>query len=244
MKKNTIEKNIEHELGYRPLVLVVDDDLDLCNLLKEFLQQHYFVCYTALSTKQAKNLLLKYNFSAVVLDVQMKEQTGDEWLKELRESGNDIPIIMLTAMGRDAENRVMGLSLGADDYLGKPFKPEELVLRLGNIIRRHRKTLMAKKYTIKFGRGVFDMTNKHLTVDGHRVFFTSAEERLFCYLLERAERAVSREELNASQVISGGERTIDVHIARIRQKIGDDKDRPEYLVTIRNRGYEMRLDHE
>ena len=238
-----MDKNISDDLGYRPLVLVVDDDDELCNLLKKFLNQHGFVIHTAMSADQAKTMVQKHNFAAVVLDVQMKGQDGLDLLKEWRDAHNYIPVIMLTAMGREGENRVHGLRLGADDYLSKPFEPAELVLRLNNIIRR-KKITSPDKTIIKFGRGQFDRAQKKLEVDGARIYFTSAEERLFCYLLDRAGRAVSREELNQSQIILGGERSIDVHIARIRQKIGDRNDRPEYLVTIRHKGYEMRIDHE
>ncbi len=234
---------VSDNLGYRPLVLVVDDDPELCDLLKKYLNQQNFFCYTALSAKQAKMMLTKHHFSAVVLDVQMPEQDGLALLKEWRAAHNNIPVIMLTAMGQESDNRVLGLSAGADDYLAKPFEPAELVLRLANIIKRSIAQGSINNI-VKFGRGQFDRAKKKLTVDGERVYLTSAEERLFCYLLERAGRAVSREELNLSQIILGGERSIDVHIARIRQKIGDRNDRPEYLVTIRHKGYEMRVDNE
>ncbi|MDI9313454.1 MAG: response regulator transcription factor [Hydrotalea sp.] len=239
-----MDKNISNDLGYRPLVLVVDDDDELCDLLKKFLNQHGFVAYTARSANQAKTTLQKHNFAAVVLDVQMTGQDGLSLLKEWRANNNDIPIMMLTAMGKEAESRVLGLSSGADDYLAKPFEPAELVLRLSNIIRRKKPTEATLPSLVKFGRGQFDRSQKKLEVDGARVYLTSAEERLFCYLLDRNGRAVSREELNQAQIILGGERSIDVHIARIRQKIGDRNDRPEYLVTIRHKGYEMRVDHE
>ena len=244
MDKNSRDKNISDDLGYRPLVLVVDDDGELCDLLKKFLNQQGFAVHTALSAIQAKIILQKNNFAAVVLDVQMNGQDGLSLLKEWRAAKNDIPIIMLTAMGKEAENRVLGLSTGADDYLAKPFEPTELVLRLNNIIRRRKTTTATLPNLVTFGHGQFDRVQKKLEVNGARVYLTSAEERLFCYLLDRHGRAVSREELNQSQIILGGERSIDVHIARIRQKIGDRNDRPEYLVTIRHKGYEMRVDHE
>ncbi|MCX8516420.1 MAG: response regulator transcription factor [Alphaproteobacteria bacterium] len=230
----------DKDQDYRPLVLVVDDDKELRDLLKRYLDKKNFFCHTAALAAAAKELLRQHDFSAVVLDVQMPDQSGMDLLKEWRGAGNNIPIIMLTAMG-NVENRVLGLSLGADDYLGKPFEPEELVLRLKKIIGRQRLGLQIKN-KVAFGRGSFNRQKKHLFVDGKRVYLTSAEERLFCYLLERSGRAVSREQLNQAGIILGGERTIDVHIARIRKKIGDNGDKPQYLMTIRHKGYEMRLD--
>lgn len=220
-------------------ILVVDDDKELCELLKNFLQSRQFDCVMANSARSAKVMLNKYNFDAMVLDIQMPEMTGLELLKELRNHMQTLPIIMLTAMGQ-VENRVEGLALGADDYLAKPFEPEELVLRLKNIMQR--KKSKTKDAIVQFGPAKFDMDKKKLVVNGEKVYLTSAEENLLYYLLKKTGKPVSREELSNARVVLGGERSIDVHIARIRKKIGDRDDKPQYLVTVRNKGYEIRLD--
>jgi two-component system phosphate regulon response regulator OmpR len=173
-----------------------------------------------------------------VLDVMMPGQTGLDFAAELRK-GNDVPILMLTAMG-DPKDRIAGLEKGADDYLGKPFEPRELLLRIQSVLRRGRAAdAGAPPEQAKFGPFQFNVALGELTQKGKRVPLTDAEIALLRALTSRLGDVLSREALCKS--VGGGvnERAIDVQVTRLRRKIEPDPGFPRYLRTVRGQGYRL-----
>jgi two-component system, OmpR family, phosphate regulon response regulator OmpR len=173
-----------------------------------------------------------------VLDVMMPGQTGLDFAAELRK-GNDVPILMLTAMG-DPKDRIAGLETGADDYLGKPFEPRELLLRIQSVLRRGRPAdAGAPPEQVKFGPFQFNLALGELMQKAKRVPLTDAEIALLRALTSRLGDVLSREALCKS--VGGGvnERAIDVQVTRLRRKIEPDPGFPRYLRTVRGQGYRL-----
>jgi two-component system phosphate regulon response regulator OmpR len=218
-------------------VLVVDDDTRLRELLKSFLSRNFRVS-TAGNAAAARQQLGALNFDLIVLDVMMPGETGLEFAGELRKT-NDVPILMLTAMG-DPKDRIAGLEKGVDDYLGKPFEPRELLLRIQSILRRGRPAeIGAAPEKVSFGPFQFDLAVGELTQKGKRVPLTDAEIALLRALGARLGEVLSRETLCRS--VGGGvnERAIDVQVTRLRRKIEPDPGFPRYLRTVRGQGYRL-----
>jgi len=220
-------------------VLVVDDDTRLRELLKSFLSRSGLRVSTAGNAAQARQQLDALHFDLIVLDVMMPGQTGLEFAGELRKT-NDVPILMLTAMG-DPKDRIAGLEKGVDDYLGKPFEPRELLLRIQSILRRGRPaeapTVTPDRVT--FGPFQFDLALGELTQKDKRVPLTDAEIALLRALGAQLGEVLSRETLSKS--VGGGvnERAIDVQVTRLRRKIEPDPGFPRYLRTVRGQGYRL-----
>jgi two-component system phosphate regulon response regulator OmpR len=172
-----------------------------------------------------------------VLDVMMPGQTGLDFAAELRK-GNDVPILMLTAMG-DPKDRIAGLEKGADDYLGKPFEPRELLLRIQSVLRRGRPAdAGVPPEQVKFGPFQFNLALGELTQKAKRVPLTDAEIALLRTLTSRLGDVLSREALSKS-VGGVNERAIDVQVTRLRRKIEPDPGFPRYLRTVRGQGYRL-----
>jgi two-component system phosphate regulon response regulator OmpR len=220
-------------------VLVVDDDTRLRELLKSFLSRNGLRVSTAGTAAAARQQLDALNFDLIVLDVMMPGQTGLEFAGELRKT-NDVPILMLTAMG-DPKDRIAGLEKGVDDYLGKPFEPLELLLRIQSILRRGRPAgpVGAAPERVSFGPMQFDFALGELTQKGKRVPLTDAEIALLRALGGRLGEVLSRDTLCKS--VGGGvnERAIDVQVTRLRRKIEPDPGFPRYLRTVRGQGYRL-----
>jgi two-component system phosphate regulon response regulator OmpR len=220
-------------------VLVVDDDTRLRELLKSFLSRSGLRVSTAGNAAQARQQLDALHFDLIVLDVMMPGQTGLEFAGELRKT-NDVPILMLTAMG-DPKDRIAGLEKGVDDYLGKPFEPRELLLRIQSILRRGRpaESPAATPDRVTFGPFQFDLALGELTQKGKRVPLTDTEIALLRALGVRLGEVLSREALCKS--VGGGmnERAIDVQVTRLRRKIEPDPGFPRYLRTVRGQGYRL-----
>ena len=219
-------------------MLVVDDDTRLRELLKSFLSRNGFRVTTASRASEARQRLESLGFDLIVLDVMMPGQTGLDFATELRK-GNDVPILMLTAMG-DPKDRIAGLETGADDYLGKPFEPRELLLRIQSVLRRGRPAdAGAPPEQVKFGPFQFNLALGELTQKGKRVPLTDAEIALLRALTTRLGDVLSREALCKS--VGGGvnERAIDVQVTRLRRKIEPDPGFPRYLRTVRGQGYRL-----
>jgi two-component system, OmpR family, phosphate regulon response regulator OmpR len=217
---------------------VVDDDTRLRELLKSFLSRSGFRVTTASRASEARQRLESLGFDLIVLDVMMPGQTGLDFAAELRKD-NDVPILMLTAMG-DAKDRIAGLEKGADDYLGKPFEPRELLLRIQSVLRRGRPAdAGAAPEQVKFGPFQFSLALGELTQKGKRVPLTDAEIALLRALTTRLGEVLSREALCKS--VGGGvnERAIDVQVTRLRRKIEPDPGFPRYLRTVRGQGYRL-----
>ncbi len=213
-------------------LLVVDDDDRIRNLLKRFLSKSGFRVSIAANAFEARRFMNSLTFDLLVLDVMMPGEDGFMLTKSLRDV-DDIPIILLTARGEPSD-RINGLSLGADDYLAKPFEPEELVLRIKAILKRQ--ATRPRHHKIRFGDYLFDLDRKYLEKSGMRMHLTTGETALLATLSLRTGQAVSRKNL-AEQIKAKSDRAIDVQITRLRRKLENNPSQPEFLTTIRNRGY-------
>ena len=213
-------------------ILVVDDDDRIRSLLKDYLSENEYIVSTAENAEQAKTKLNYLKFDILILDVMMPGQNGYELTKEIKKK-IQVPIILLTAKG-EVENRIKGLELGADDYIGKPFEPKELLLRIKNVIKNKNKIDLNSKYYV--GKAIIDL-NK-MTIDLEKKIFkiNSSEKKILIEMLSSPGRTYSREEIGAISGI-GQERSIDVMITRLRQKIEINPRNPKYLQTIRGSGY-------
>ncbi len=224
-----------------PHILVVDDDTRLRDLLQRYLSENGFAVSSASSAAEARKLLAGLTFDLIVLDVMMPEEDGlafTEWLRPR----NDVPILMLTARG-EVQDRIAGLERGVDDYLAKPFDPQELLLRITTILRRVTSTAPEEPASsIQFGVCHYEKERKELWQDGQRIHLTEMEASLLHNLAEQLGSPVSREALIRDCKISGGVRTVDVQVTRLRRKIEPDPRNPRYLQTIRGRGYILRPD--
>jgi two-component system phosphate regulon response regulator OmpR len=219
-------------------VLVVDDDTRLRELLKSYLSRDGLRVSTAANAAAARQQLDALDFDLIVLDVMMPGQSGLDFAGELRRQSN-VPILMLTAMS-DPKDRIAGLEKGVDDYLGKPFEPRELLLRIQSILRRGRPAEPAgTPERVTFGPFQFDLALGELTQKGKRVPLTDAEIALLRALGARLGEVLSRETLCKS--VGGGvnERAIDVQVTRLRRKIEPDPGFPRYLRTVRGQGYRL-----
>ena len=220
-----MEKNKYH-------ILVVDDDNKIKELIKQFLIDKGLIVSTASNADEAKEKVEFFNFSLIVLDVMMPGQSGYELTKELKASKN-IPIILLTAKG-EPENRIHGLEIGADDYLGKPFEPKELLLRIRNIIRSNSmKDLLAES---KIGDAELNLNKMTIKLNKKVKKINLSEKNILLKMLSSPGKIFSRTEIGKISKISQ-ERSIDVMITRLRKKIELDPKNPKFLQTIRGSGY-------
>ena len=215
-----------------PHVLVVDDDDRIRNLLKEYLNDNNFMISTAQDANDAKIKLKHFKYDVIVLDVMMPGQDGYSLTKEIRTKNNQ-PIILLTAKG-EVENRIKGLEFGADDYISKPFEPKELLLRIKNIISKNKEIDLNKKH--KIGNAEIDLNKMTITVKGDQKKINVSEKNVLTEMLSSPGKTFSRLKIGK---ISGilQERSIDVMITRLRQKIEVDPKNPKYLQTVRGSGY-------
>ena len=213
-------------------ILVVDDDDRIRNLLKEYLNENNYIVSTAEDSENAKTKLEQFKFDLIVLDVMMPGQNGYDLTKEIKKNIN-IPIILLTAKG-EVENRIKGLELGADDYIGKPFEPKELLLRIKNIINKNNKIDLNTKQLI--GNAQIDLNKMVINLEEKNRKINSSEKKVLIEMLSNPGKTYSREEIGKISGISQ-ERSIDVMITRLRQKIETNPKNPKYLQTIRGSGY-------
>jgi two-component system, OmpR family, phosphate regulon response regulator OmpR len=219
------------------VLLVVDDYPENLISMRALLQREDWHVVTAASGVEALGLLLEHDVDLVLLDVMMPGMDGFELTQAVRERG-ETPILLLTARG-DAEDRIKGLSLGADDYLPKPFEPEELVLRINAILRRAKPAQAAIQH-VSFGDWRFDIQRESLTRSGDAVRLTGGEAALLAALAASAGQTVSR--LTLSERTGGGERAVDVQVTRLRRKLETDPKEPLHLQTVRGEGYRLLAD--
>ena len=213
-------------------ILVVDDDDKIRSLIKQFLSEKGFIISSAENAERAKAKIEIFNFNLIILDVMMPGQDGYDLTKELKQTKN-IPIILLTAKG-EVESRIHGLELGADDYLGKPFDPKELLLRVKNIIKMNidpNKLLSSKigEAELNLNKMVIQLKNKVQKIN-------LSEKRVLMKMLASPGKIFSRSEIGKISNISK-ERSIDVMITRLRKKIEINPKNPKFLQTIRGSGY-------
>ena len=213
-------------------VLIVDDDDRIRDLLKDFLSNNDYIVSTAENADQAQSRLENIKYDIIILDVMMPGQDGFELTKVIKKKVK-VPIILLTAKG-EVENRIKGLELGADDYLGKPFEPKELLLRVRNIINKDEKINLNLKY--KVGKAEIDLNKMTIKLNENIKKINTSEKKVLIEMLANPGKTYSREQIGITSGISQ-ERSIDVMITRLRQKLEANPKSPKFLQTIRGSGY-------
>ena len=213
-------------------ILVVDDDDRIRSLLKDYLSTNSYFVSTAENADEAKTKIKYFKFDIIILDVMMPGLSGYDLTKEIKKSLN-IPIILLTAKS-EVENRILGLELGADDYIGKPFEPKELLLRIKNIIKSKNKIDLNIKHFI--GSAEIDLNKMLINLDGKPKRINPTEKKVLLEMLANPGKTFSREDMGRISGINQ-ERSVDVMITRLRQKIEKEPKKPKYLQTIRGSGY-------
>ena len=213
-------------------ILIVDDDDRIRNLLKDYLIENNYIVSTAENADHAKGKLRYFKFDIIILDVMMPGQNGYELTKEIKKQIKT-PIILLTAKG-EVENRIKGLELGADDYIGKPFEPRELLLRIKNIISKNNKIDLKSKHSV--GNAVIDLNKMTIHLNNKVKKINIAEKKILLEMLSNPGTTYTREEIGKISGINQ-ERSIDVMITRLRQKLEVNPKNPKYLQTIRGTGY-------
>ncbi len=222
-----------------PHLLLVDDDDRIRELLKRFLAQAGARVSAAPDAAGARRLLDSMDFDLLILDVMMPKEDGFSLAESVRKTSK-VPIVLLTARGMP-EDRIRGLSIGADDYVPKPFEPAELALRINAILRRTLANRGETPETITFGPFSFNSARGELQRDGAPVRLTEAEVAMLRILAARPGEVVSREEL-AKRTGAGLERSVDVQVTRLRRKMELEPRAPIYLQTVRGVGYRLAAD--
>ena len=224
-------------------ILVVDDDLRLRDLLERYLAQQGFQVHGAPHAAAMRRELAAHHVDLIVLDLMLPDADGLQLCRQLRAEGVETPIIMLTAKGDDVD-RIVGLEIGADDYLGKPCNPRELVARIRAVLRRRPRAPVgapqAEQAPVSFGRFTFDLATRQLYDDGAPVKLTSGEFAVLAALVTHPFVTLSRERLVAlarGRDHEAFERSIDVMVSRLRRYIEDDPRQPRWLQTVWGEGY-------
>ena len=213
-------------------ILIVDDDNRIRDLLKEYLNDNNYIVSTSKNAKSAKEKINQFKFDLIVLDVMMPGQDGYDLTKEIKKSLKT-PIILLTAKG-EVENRIKGLEIGADDYISKPFEPKELLLRIKNVTNKENKVDLNIKHFV--GNAEIDLNKMNIVLDKKNKKINLSEKKVLIEMLANPGKTYSRDEIGKISGISQ-ERSIDVMITRLRQKIENHPKNPKYLQTIRGSGY-------
>ena len=213
-------------------ILIVDDDDRIRALLKDYLSSKNYIVSSAENADEAKKKIEYLKYDIIILDVMMPGQDGYELTKEIKKKLK-VPIILLTARG-EVENRIKGLELGADDYVGKPFEPKELLLRIKNVIKNNNKIDLKTIYHI--GNAQVDLNKMTLKLNNKDKKINISEKKVLIEMLSNPGKTFSRDEIGKISGISQ-ERSIDVMITRLRQKIEINPKNPKYLQTIRGSGY-------
>jgi DNA-binding response OmpR family regulator len=224
-------------------ILMIDDDDRLAEMVSDYLGRAGFRVTVAGSARDGEALLKRETFDALILDLMLPDADGLDLCRRLRGT-TDVPILMLTARGEPMD-RVIGLEVGADDYLAKPFEPRELQARLRAILRR--KGSPSRTETLQFGRLEIDKGARLVRLDGEERTLTSYQFALLLALAERAGRVLSRDalmDLLKGEKLEAFDRSVDVHISRIRAAIEDDARKPRRILTVRGAGYVFARDHD
>ena len=220
-----MNKNIFH-------ILVVDDDDRIRELVKQYLEENHFLVTTATDALDAKKKIEIIKFDILILDIMMPGESGLSLTKEIK-NNNPTPIILLTAKG-EAQDRIEGLELGADDYLGKPFEPKELLLRINNILQKIQKPALPEE--IYVGNTLINLKKSNIKINNKIRKINPQEKKILEKMLGSPGKVFSREDIGKIIHLSK-ERTVDVMITRLRQKIESNPKNPKYLQTIRGSGY-------
>jgi len=215
-------------------ILLVDDDQRLRDLLRDYLSEKDFQVYTSEDFTEAKQILNFFIFDLVILDRMMPSGDGIDLINYIKDSSTT-PVIMLTAMGEN-NNKIQGLKTGADDYVPKPFEPEELYLRIVNLLNLY-ENINRTELRIAFGEFIFDTKTKALKKNNTELYLTEGEYNLLIKLISKRNNIVPREELADKEFDESELRMVDVGITRLRQKIEKIPKQPQFIKTIRGKGY-------
>lgn len=219
-------------------LLMIDDDASLASMLGEYLGARGLPLSVAGTIAEGERLLHTQHFDALILDGMLPDGDGFDLCRKLRES-TSLPILMLTARGEEVD-RIVGLEIGADDYLAKPFSPRELLARLRALLRRAQGNVTRSTESLRFGRLEIDAAALIARLDGQDLSLTAHQFALLLALAQHPGRVLSREvllELARGDTLEAFDRSIDVHISRIRAAIEDDPKHPRRILTIRGAGY-------
>jgi len=217
-------------------ILIVDDDKRLRELLEDYLSKKKYKIYLSGDFADAEEILEYFVFDLIIVDRMMPSGDGIDLIKTIKYKSNT-PVILLTAMG-ETENRIAGLRIGADDYLSKPFEPEELYLRIQKLLVLFNNDKIDNKSFI-FGDFIFNITTLQLKKNSKIVYLTEGENKFLLKLINKKNAIVLREELAESDFDESELRKVDVQITRLRQKIEENPKQPRYIKTIRGKGYKL-----
>ena len=217
-------------------ILIVDDDKRLRELLKDYLTEKNLEIYLSEDYEEAKDILSVAIFDLIILDRMMPSGDGIKLIDHIKQFSNT-PVIMLTAMAEN-NDKVDGLKIGADDYLSKPFEPEELFLRITKLLYLF-ENLKNKKVKISFGEFTFDTSNFKLQKNDELIYLTEGENNLLIKLINKKNDIVLREELAEQEFDETELRKVDVQITRLRHKIEINAKQPQFIKTIRGKGYKL-----
>ena len=220
-------------------ILMIEDDARLASMVAADLGRNALEVRVAATAEEGLARLAREPFDLVLLDLMLPDADGLDVCRRIRAAGSAIPVIMLTAKG-DPTDRVVGLELGADDYVGKPFDPRELLARIRAVLRRPAVASGSAPRGLRFGRLEVDADARVARVDGVERPMTSHQFNILLAMAERAGRVLSREQLMEAvkgEALEAFDRSIDVHVARIRAAIEDDPKSPRRILTVRGAGY-------
>jgi two-component system phosphate regulon response regulator OmpR len=220
-----------------PHILVVDDDDKIRDLIKQYLVEKNFMVTTARDAAQAKIKMETIKFDLIVLDIMMPGESGLSLTREVKKNIS-IPIILLTAKG-EVKDRITGLEIGADDYLGKPFEPKELLLRITNIINKTKKNALSEVFVV--GKATINLRKLTIKINDQMKKINNAEKKVLEKMLSSPGKIFSRDEIGKVINVTK-ERSVDVMITRLRQKIEVNTKNPKYFQTIRGSGYVLWID--
>ena len=215
-------------------ILLVDDDHRLRDLLKDYLNEKNLQVFTCEDFIEAKEVLKFFIFDLVILDRMMPSGDGVDLISFIKNKSN-IPVIILTAMGEDF-NKIHGLKTGSDDYVTKPFEPEELYLRIKKLLKLY-ENINQSELRIEFGDYIFNTKTQDLKINNNEIYLTEGEHNLLLKLINKRNNLVSREELADEEFDESELRKVDVGITRLRQKIEKIAKKPQFIKTIRGKGY-------
>ena len=215
-------------------ILLVDDDHRLRDLLKDYLNEKSLQVFTCQDFLEAKEVLKFFIFDLVILDRMMPSGDGVDLISFIKNKSN-IPVIILTAMGEDI-NKIHGLKTGSDDYVTKPFEPEELYLRIKKLLKLY-ENINQSELRIEFGDYIFNTKTQNLKKNNKEIYLTEGEHNLLLKLINKRNNLVSREELADEEFDESELRKVDVGITRLRQKIEKIAKKPQFIKTIRGKGY-------
>jgi|TARA_B110000263_G_scaffold230983_1_gene225952 two-component system phosphate regulon response regulator OmpR len=220
-------------------ILIVDDDKRLRELLKEYLSEKNYQIYLSDDYSSAEEILKYFIFDLIIVDRMMPSGDGIYLIEKIKQH-NNTPVIVLTAMG-ESENKIQGLKIGADDYVSKPFEPEELFLRINKLLILFNNEPNKIKFII-FGEFTFNLATHQLKKNSDIIYLTEGENKLLLKLISKKNDIVLREEMAEVDYDESELRKVDVQVTRLRQKIEKNPKQPLFIKTIRSKGYKLICD--